>query len=254
MAKSKHPFVSLVSFVILVFVFFVAFRGCDDSEPSSSRSYSSDRTTTSTTTTSQPPAVTTYAEIIAWNWRKDPSFGTDGTIKWNVQVKNSSNLYFDNVRIEFTTYDASDRLVSSTFSYVDAIPPGGTRSESSFADLYGTEQRATIQVTRVSTSTYDQWNLDAAEISDWNWRKDASFGTDGTIHWTVQIRNTSGRYIESVRVEFTTYDSSGKLVSTTFTYVDAIAPGGTRSESSYADYYRTEEKAATVITNVRFSN
>ena len=31
------------------------------------------------------------AEIIGWNWRKDPSFGTKGTIKWNVQVRNKSS-------------------------------------------------------------------------------------------------------------------------------------------------------------------
>jgi len=252
--KNKHPVLSLFSLVVFAIVFFAVFKGCDDSAPSPSQTYSSNRNTTSATTVSQPPPATTYAEVVDWNWKKDPSFGTDGTIKWNVQIRNKSNQYFDNVRVEFTTYDASERLVSSTFTYVDAIPPGGTRSESSFADLYGTEEKATIQVISVRTTTYDQWNLDAAEIADWNWREDTSFGTDGTIHWTVQIRNTTDRYIESVKVEFTTYDASGKLVSTTFTYVDAIAPGGTRSESSYADYYRTEQRATVKITNVRYSD
>lgn len=252
--ERKNPILSLVSFVVIVIVLFVAFRGCNESDSDSTPSVSSTRPTTTTTSAPPPASAISYAEITDWNWRKDPSFGTDGTIRWNVQVKNNSSRYFDSVHVEFTTYDASQRLVSSTFTYVEAIPPRGRRSASSYADLYGTETKATIQVTSVRTSDDDRWNLSAAEITDWNWRKDPSFGTGGTIKWNVTVKSMTSRYIETVRIEFTTYDSSGKLVSTTFTYVDAIAPGSTRSESSYADYYRTEEKASITITSVRYSD
>lgn len=92
-----------------------------------------------------------------------------------------------------------------------------------------------------------------AEIVDWNWRKDPSFGTRGTILWTVEVRNTSDRYMESVRVDMTTYDAGGGLVSSNFTYVTAIPPGETRSSQSYADLYRTEETARAVVASARFA-
>jgi len=48
-------------------------------------------------------------------------------------------------------------------------------------------------------------SLKAVEIVSWNWRPDPSFGGKGTIHWNAQVRNLSQRYIESVRLELTTY-------------------------------------------------
>lgn len=95
---------------------------------------------------------------------------------------------------------------------------------------------------------------DAAEISDWNWRADPIFGTRGTIKWNVQVRNRSSRNIESVRVEFATYNSDGKLVASTFTYVKAIPPGQIRSTESYADLYRTEKTATVKIGSVNFAH
>jgi hypothetical protein len=50
-----------------------------------------------------------------------------------------------------------------------------------------------------------------------------------------------------------TYDSSGKLVSTTFQFVSAIPPGETRSAASYADYYGTEIDAKIQVAEVHFS-
>lgn len=96
-------------------------------------------------------------------------------------------------------------------------------------------------------------HLDAAEIAEWNWRKDPNFGTRGTIKWNVQVRNKSSENIRTVKVEFTTYDKGGKLVASTFTYVSAIPPGQTRSSESYADLYRTEERANVQITEVNLS-
>ena len=92
------------------------------------------------------------AEIIGWNWRKDPSFGTKGTIKWNVQVRNKSSENISSVKVEFTTFDKSGKLVASTFTYVSAIPPSQTRSSESFADLYMTEDTATVQIADVRFS------------------------------------------------------------------------------------------------------
>jgi hypothetical protein len=105
----------------------------------------------------------------------------------------------------------------------------------------------------VSTSGLTSANLDAAEIVDFNWRKDPNFGTRGTIKWNVQVRNKSSQNISAAKVEFTTYDGAGKLVATTFTYVSAIPAGQTRATESYADLYGTERRANAVVADVRFA-
>jgi len=87
-----------------------------------------------------------------WSWEADPAFGTRGTIKWRVVVQNLTQRAIDNVKVDFSSYDREGRLLTSTFTYVNAIPPGGSRSEESFADLYGTEARAAAEVTGVRFS------------------------------------------------------------------------------------------------------
>jgi hypothetical protein len=97
-------------------------------------------------------------------------------------------------------------------------------------------------------------STDAAEVVSWNWRPDPNFGSRGTIRWNVEIRNKSDRNIRSVKVQFSTYDSTGSLIASTFTFVDAIPPGDTRSGSSFADWYRTEKNATVKIAEVYFAN
>jgi len=89
------------------------------------------------------------AEITQWNWRKDPTFGTKGAIRWNVEVRNKSSKNLESVKVEFTTFDRNNKLIATTFSYVSAIPPGETRSDASFADIFGTEESATIKISGV---------------------------------------------------------------------------------------------------------
>lgn len=96
-------------------------------------------------------------------------------------------------------------------------------------------------------------NLNAATIVDWSWEIDPDFGTRGTIKWRVAVRNTSDKPIESVKVEFSTYDKSRRLLTSDFSYVSAIPPGETRTDESYADFYGTEDTAQAVISSVRFS-
>jgi hypothetical protein len=90
------------------------------------------------------------AEVVDWNWQKDPTFGGHGTIKWNVEVRNKSTQNISNVKVGFATYDDQRKLVASTFTYVQAIPAGQTRTENGYADLYGTEQKAMVQIQEVN--------------------------------------------------------------------------------------------------------
>ncbi len=103
------------------------------------------------------------------------------------------------------------------------------------------------------SASSDQSSLSAVKIEDWNWASDPTFGTKGVVRWNVEIRNLSDRYIESVKVELTTYDKSGKLIATDFTYVDAIPPHDTRSKEGLADYYGTEDTATLKVAEVRFA-
>lgn len=88
-------------------------------------------------------------EVASWNWKADPGFGNKGAVRWNVEVKNTSQRYIESVRVEITTYDRDDRIVTSDSSYVSGIPPGESRSDQSFATYYGTEDRAAVRVTDV---------------------------------------------------------------------------------------------------------
>jgi hypothetical protein len=88
-------------------------------------------------------------EVVDWNWQADAKFGTRGTIKWNVQVRNKSSQNIGSVKVEFATYDKEGKLISTTFTYVSAIPPGESRSSSSYADLYRTEKKATVKISNV---------------------------------------------------------------------------------------------------------
>lgn len=102
-----------------------------------------------------------------------------------------------------------------------------------------------------STSADD---LSAISIVDWNWSADPSFAGDGAIKWNVQVRNMSAKNVAAVQVQLTTYDQSGRLVSTDSTYINAIPVGDTRSVDGYADYYGTEKKANVQVIYVRYAD
>jgi hypothetical protein len=89
-------------------------------------------------------------EVADWNWRSRPDFGTRGTIEYTVSLRNNTDQYIDQIRVNFESYDASGSIITSTFSYVTGIPPYGTSSTSSYATYYGTEQRARISIDRQS--------------------------------------------------------------------------------------------------------
>lgn len=89
------------------------------------------------------------ARIVSSRWVKDPNFGTRGTIKWYVEVENISQRYIKSAEVEFTTYDAAGKIVATTRTFVNAIPPGGRSSDNSYADFYRTESTAEFRLKRV---------------------------------------------------------------------------------------------------------
>lgn len=87
-------------------------------------------------------------EISSWNWRRDPNFGTKGAVIWNVEVRNNTNGYIERVRVEFSTYDKDENLITSDFTYVRGLSPGGTASSKAYATYFGREQTGRVRITR----------------------------------------------------------------------------------------------------------
>jgi hypothetical protein len=84
--------------------------------------------------------------ITSSNWRADPDFGFEGAIIWTVEVTNTTDRTADNVRVDFNTYDANGTILTSTFTFLPAIPPAERRTSESFADYFGTEASVEFEV------------------------------------------------------------------------------------------------------------
>ncbi|HEX8365340.1 MAG TPA: FxLYD domain-containing protein [Allosphingosinicella sp.] len=112
---------------------------------------------------------------------------------------------------------------------------------------------ASAQIGQIGSRGTSTADLSSVRLSDWSWEADREFGTRGTIKWRVAVQNLTQRAIDNVKVDFSSYDRDGRLLTSTFTYVHAIPPGGSRTEESFADLYGTENRASAVVTEVRFS-
>lgn len=87
-------------------------------------------------------------EIVSWNWYTDPSFGIEGSVIWNVEVRNNTSRYVEYLEVEFTTYDGSGNIMDSDFTYVKGLSPGGTSSAKAYATYFGKEKKAGIKIVR----------------------------------------------------------------------------------------------------------
>ena len=85
-------------------------------------------------------------EISSWNWYKDPDFGFDGAVIWNVQVRNNTRKYIEYVVLEFSTYDVNDNLITSSTAAVVKLSPGGYGAAKSYAEYFGPEKYARIRI------------------------------------------------------------------------------------------------------------
>lgn len=180
----------------------------------------------------------------------DPDFGFDGAVIWVVEVRNNTNQLVESARIEFTSHDASGTILTSDFTFIGPIPAGETRASQSYATYLGTEATVGIKVGEVRLGTGDA-GLSSAQIASSNWRVDPDFAFDGAIIWTVEVLNPTSVQLESVRVDFVTYDSSGKIVAADFTFVGPIPPGESRASEGFADYHGMEATAKFQMASVR---
>jgi hypothetical protein len=190
------------------------------------------------TAVAQLSATSSEVQITSSAYYIDPDFAV-GTVAWAVEVRNTTNRVVESAEVDFTTLDASGTALSSDFAIAGPIPPGEARAAQSYADFVGTEATVDFHVGEVRFTSEDL-NLGAAEIASSNWRADPDYSFSGAVIWTVEVRNTTTTQLQSVRVDFTTYDASGKIIAADFTFVDPIPPGETRSAEGFADYHGTE--------------
>ena len=188
-------------------------------------------------------------EVVSSAFYPRPDDGGGAVVIGVVEVRNVTSQPIEIAEIEFTTRDAAGAVLASSPTFVGPIPPGETRVGQGFADYLGTEATADFRVVDVLLAT-EPSRLAEAEIVASDWRVDPAFSGRGAVIWTVEVRNTSGRELEFVQVEFSSHDAAGKIVAADFAFLNPIPPGETQSAEGFADYHGTEASARVQISSV----
>jgi len=177
-----------------------------------------------------PVVADTGVQITTSNWYIDPGTDDDGSVVWLAEVQNNTSQVAELVEVDFTSYDAAGNVLETDFVFLGPIPPGETRANESFATLVGTEARTEIQVGQVELSDNDL-GLSAAKVVSSDWRVDQG---EGAVIWTVEVQNTSSEKLQSVQVDFITYDANGQILDYDFTFVGPIARRARESSEGFA--------------------
>jgi hypothetical protein len=193
-----------------------------------------------------PAAVT----LLSYATYTDPNFAGMGAIIWVADVRNNSQREIESATVNLTTYNAAGQILTTDALYVGPIPTGEARADQGYADYLGSEATIRVQLGEVRYSEHGG-ALTGAAIVNSNWRVDKTFAGSGAVIWTAEVQNTGAQPLESVRVDFSTYDQAGSIVAADVAFTDPIPPGETRAVQGYADYHGTEATAKFVVGNVR---
>jgi hypothetical protein len=205
--------------------------------------------TSSKTVVARLSSTSAAVEVLSFAYYPEADFGPEGAVIWVAEVRNNSAQTIESATINFTSHDAAGAVLASDFTFVGPIPPGETRAGQNFATYFGTEASVDVQVGEVIIATEDP-NLGAAQIVSSNWQVDPDFGA-GAIDWMVEVENTSTVELETVQVDFSTYDADGKILAYDVTLVGPIPPGERVSAESFADLHGDEANAKFQIASVR---
>jgi hypothetical protein len=198
--------------------------------------------------TPAPPSAD--VEVTSYAWYPDPEFEI---VDWVVEVRNNTDQIVEVAQVDFATHDASGHVLASDFTFVGPIPPHETRAHDGFADYHGNEATADVGVDDVQFSTEDQ-GLGLAQIVSSNWHPDPKAAEGGAIVWTVEVQNTGTMELESVEVDFVSYDADGKILDYDFTLVGPLAPGARASADGQASLRGGEANANFQIQGVTVSD
>ena len=196
------------------------------------------------------PSTGGNVEIISSAWYPEPDFfGDAGVIIWMAEVRNNTSQVIETAKLNFASHDAAGTVLVSDFAFVGPIPPGETRANESFADYVGTEATVDIQISDVRIATEDP-NLASAQIVSSNYRVDPEFAGEGAIIWTVEVQNMIAEELESVQVDFITYDAAGQILEYDFTILGPIPGGGKQAAEGLADLHGNEATVNYQIASV----
>jgi hypothetical protein len=102
-----------------------------------------------TDSAAQVEAPRSAVEIVDWRWFAEPDFGTDGAVRWFVQVANDSRRTIYQAEVKFTSLDESGNALASDFDMVQRVAPGDTATIDARADYLGSEEKARVRVSNV---------------------------------------------------------------------------------------------------------
>jgi len=97
----------------------------------------------------QVEAPQSAVEVVDWRWYPEPDFGTDGAVRWIVQVANVSRRSIYQAEYEMTTLNGDGQALTTDLGIVQRVAPGDTATINTRADYYGNEERARLRVTNV---------------------------------------------------------------------------------------------------------
>jgi hypothetical protein len=172
-------------------------------------------------------------QLTTSSWYVDPGEDDEGSVVWLAEVQNNTSQVAELVQVDFTSYDAANNVLGTDFVFLGPIPPGETRANESFAALVGGEARTEIRVGQVDFSDEDL-GLGVAKVVSSSWRADPEYAGEGAVIWNVEVQNTGAEELESVQVDFVTYDANGQILDYDFTFVGPIAPGARASSEGFA--------------------
>ena len=167
------------------------------------------------------------------NVTKDSS----GKVRYFGEVVNTGTVTNTSVKITFTTYDASNKVVGSDYSYINGnlwMTSYGTGDETALGAaefgsfevitsvLYATSNTYEYTITSSSSATPPKYALAITgainEVTD----------TSGYKKYLGEVINNGTGTASFVKISFTTKDSSGAVNGTDYTYISGTtcAPSG----------------------------
>jgi hypothetical protein len=140
-------------------------------------------------------------------------------------IMNQSQYIYTNLRVNIVCFDNAGRIVGGNYTYVDFVPDYNQIGFSSYVETYG-EVASTEIYPLVTSSTEkveatDQWSkLILLEDNFYQ-------GSYGWVYGGTLIYNDTQNPITDSVFYATFYDSSGRVVSSGYDYIDFIFPGQT---------------------------
>jgi hypothetical protein len=99
-----------------------------------------------------------------------------------------------------------------------------------------------------------QQNKGEVTVTSFKWQKEPDYGSNGAVRFIIAVKNNTKRYIRTIILQVTTFDSLGNPVASNDYFMDAFAPGKTKVlDTRTMDYYGTEKTASIQIVEFEYS-